>query len=402
MNNINEFMARIGCKKWPSRWETFFDEVCGDFEKNGCELVNPDYYDHLHQKYGILNEFLDVYKLAAKEIAKSSELSLFLHLMCRALKDRDRIMGDVYAYSLPELPEGLDPIAINMLCGLAICSQMDYCYNNLVSRDIPQHMIDEIMNMPEGGARRYFQRNNGKYGYSLFDWYQLAIDGKLYNINRLEIEVNCPFEFSVRVYGNGKGDYITLADGIDVHRSGHVLGTKYFEDEEGSWRASITEQDGYICGYTYGEDVLLKRELIKLPKDEWTELLKKDDPIVNLHIPAKGKLTPELVDEAMEEIKKFLKKHYPDYKYKAFACCSWLLDPQNEILLGKDTNISKFARRFQRFTVKDAGRSVFSFVYRADNLAIEDLPEDTRLQVELKKHFLAGKAIYNVGGYFFG
>jgi len=44
---------------------------------------------------------------------------------------------------------------------------------------------------------------------------------------------------------------------------------------------------------------------------------------------------------------------------------------------------------------------VFSFVYRADNLAIEDLPEDTRLQVELKKHFLAGKAIYNVGGYFF-
>jgi len=401
MTKLTEFMNKIGCQKWPARWEEFFEETLEDFEKNGCELLNPDYYDKLHNKYGILNEFLEAYKLAAKEISKNKDLSIYLHLWKRAMKDRDKIMEDVYSYSLPAVPEGLDEIAVNMLCGLAICSQMDYCYDFLTSRNIPKNMADEIMNMPEGGAKRYFERNGGKYGYSLFNWFQLAVDAKLYNINRLQIEIFCPFEFNVKVYGNNNGKYITLADGLDVHESGHILGTLYFEDDKNSWRAEITEDDKYICGYSFGEDTLIKKELIKLSKNEWKELLRKDDPVVNLHIPAKGKFTPEIVDESLRDIKDFLKTYFPDYKYKAFACCSWFFDPQNETLLPPESNILRFAKRFTRFTHKDWGKSAFSFVYNMDNPVIEELPENTSLQRAMKKHFLSGKTIYNVGGYFF-
>ena len=130
-------------------------------------------------------------------------------------------------------------------------------------------MSDYIMNTPEAGAKRYFDRNNGEYGYSLFNWYQLAIDAKLYNINRLQIEVNCPFEFAVRVYKNKNGKYITLADGAKVHSSGHILGTAYFEDEKDSWHADITEDDNSIYGYPFGEDTLIKREAVKLNKNEY-------------------------------------------------------------------------------------------------------------------------------------
>ena len=35
--------------------------------------------------------------------------------------------------------------------------------------------------------------------------------------------------------------------------------------------------------------------------------------MVNLHIPAKGKFTPDIVDESLKDIKKFLKEYYPDY-----------------------------------------------------------------------------------------
>ena len=142
---ISEFMNKIGCEKYPARWEEFFDEVCIDFEKNGCELLNPGYYDNLNRKYGMLSEFLDAYKLAAAEISKSKDLSLYLHLWCRAMKDRDKIMEDVYSYSLPPVPQGLDPIAVNMLCGLAICSGADYCHSLLTAGNIPQKMKDEII-----------------------------------------------------------------------------------------------------------------------------------------------------------------------------------------------------------------------------------------------------------------
>lgn len=401
MSNISEFMKKIGCEKYPPRWSGFFDEACSDFEKNGCELLNPEYYDELHRKYGMLSEFLDVYKLCAREISKNKELSLYLHLWKRAMQDRDRIMDDVYSYSLPSVPEGLDPIAVNLLLGLAICSGADYCYNKLVSLNIPGHMIYEIMKKPEAGTKRYFDRNNGKYGYSLFSWYQLAIDAKLYDVNRFQIEINSPFGFNVKVYKNTKGECITLADGLDVHSSGHILGTLFFEDEKNSWHASVTKEEGYICGYTFGEDALVKKELIRLPEDEWTLALSKDDPVIILHIPAQGKFTPEIVDESLKDIKKFIKEYFPDYKYKALATSSWFFDPQNEQLLPPESNILKFARRFNRFTVKDWGKSAFSFVYQTDNPVIEKLPENTSLQRAMKKHFLQGKTIYNVGGYLF-
>ena len=398
---ISEFMNKIGCEKYPARWEKFFDEVCTDFEENGCELLNPGYYDNLNRKYGMLSEFLDAYKLAAAEISKSKDLSLYLHLWRRAMKDRDKIMEDVYSYSLPPVPQGLDPIAVNMLCGLAICSGADYCHSLLTAGNIPQKMKDEIMKMPEGGTRQYFERSGGKYGYSLFDWYQFAIDAKLYNIGRLQFEVNCHCDYKVRVYGNGKGEYITLANDVDVHSSGHILGTLYFEDEKDSWHASVTEDDGYICGYTFGEDALVKKEPVKLSKNEWKEIWKTDDLVVRLHIPSGGKLSPELVEESIENAKVFLKKHFPDYNYKAFVCCSWLLDPQNEMLVGSESNIVKFGKIFHRFTFKDRGRSVFNFVYKNPNPPIAELPENTSLEKALKKHFLEGKAIYNVAGYFF-
>jgi len=401
MQKISEFMGKIGCKKYPERWSEFFEEVYNDFEKNGCELLNPGYYDELHRKYGMLGEFLDAYKLCAKEISKNKDLSVYLHLWKRAMQDRDKIMEDVYAYSLPQLPKGLDPIAINLLCGLVMCSQADYCYSILKARNIPDNMIKEIMKKPEAGTKRYFERNNGEYGYSLFSWYQLAVDAKLYNVNRFQIEIGSSFGFNVKVYKNQNNKYITLADGLDVHSSGYILGSLYFEDDNNSWHATITEDKDYIYGYTFGEDALLKKELVKLPKDEWALVLSKDDPVVILHIPAEGKFTPEIVDESLKDIKVFLKTYFPDYKYKTFATASWFFDPQNEKLLPPHSNILKFAKRFNRFAIKDWGKSAFSFVFQKDNPVIEELPENTSLQRAMKKHFLSGKTIYNFGGYFF-
>lgn len=70
-------------------------------------------------------------------------------------------------------------------------------------------------------------------------------------------------------------------------------------------------------------------------------------------------------------------------------------------LLGETTNITSFDRRFCPLTVKDPGKSVFSFVYGRTDLDIATLPETTTLHKALKKHFLQGKEIYNFGGFFF-
>jgi len=55
--NISVFMEKVGCTKWPDRWKNFYDSVSEDFEKNGCVLTDPGYYDEIHEKYGVLNVY---------------------------------------------------------------------------------------------------------------------------------------------------------------------------------------------------------------------------------------------------------------------------------------------------------------------------------------------------------
>ena len=42
---IEQLMERVGCAKWPERWNTLYDDVRADFEKNGCLYLTPAYYE---------------------------------------------------------------------------------------------------------------------------------------------------------------------------------------------------------------------------------------------------------------------------------------------------------------------------------------------------------------------
>ena len=50
------------------------------------------------------------------------------------------------------------------------------------------------------------------------------------------------------------------------------------------------------------------------------------DPIIEIHIPAAGPLKTEDCLASIAAANEFFGKYYPDYKYKAFTCHSWLLD----------------------------------------------------------------------------
>ena len=153
----------------------------------------------------------------------------------------------------------------------------------------------------------------------------------------------------------------------------------------------------------YGENALVSSETVTLKKSEWTLALENGDPVVSLHIPGEGRLDPELVDETLADTKKFIADYLPDFKYKAFYCHSWLLDPQLEELVGSESNIVKFGKRFIRQTGKSGGGAIFSFVFLNPGAKndLDSLPENTRLTKALKYHYLDGKRIYEVFGYFF-
>ena len=401
---LEELARKLNCEKYPARWTEIYDGVMEDYEKNGCPLTDPAYYDALHEKYGILVNYLDTYKEAAALIGKNEYLSRFLALTVNMLKGTsDEIKADLKEFAQPKTADGSPDLATDMLTGLAICSQVEYHYNKLKERNYPDDVVLENLRLPEKGVPHYALRHRGALGYALLDWFQRTINGRLFRIKRLEIEMFAKFGAKAKVFRNEGGECVTLAHDIAVHRSGFALGSTNYEDEDGSYIALVEETEDSWTGHPFCENALISSETVTLKKSEWTLALENGDPVVSLHIPGEGRLDTALVDETLEDAKKFIADYLPDFKYKAFYCHSWLLDPQLEELVGSESNIVKFGKRFIRQTGKSGGNAVFSFVFLDPGAKndLSSLPDNTRLTKSLKNHYLDGKCIYEVFGYYF-
>ncbi|WP_426512374.1 acyltransferase domain-containing protein [Dactylosporangium sp. McL0621] len=116
---------------------------------------------------------------------------------------------------------------------------------------------------------------------------------------------------------------------------------------------------------------------------------------IDLHIPEAGPLTPEAIDASLDEARAFFPRHFPDEPYTAFACGSWLLDPQLLEYLPESSNIVRFQRRFELEPYEepeglDADVEVLRFVFRSLSTPLDQLPRNTALQRAAADHLKSG------------
>lgn len=400
---LEALMQTVNCPAYPARWAEIYCAVMADFEQHGCPLTDPAYYDELHNTYGVLVRHLDLYKEAAAAVGRRDDLSRLLALLTASLTDAENTKADLKAFTPPQNADGTPDLAVDMLTGLAICAQIPFQYQLLKARGLPDDVILSAMRLPEHGVEEYRKRHNGAPGYHLLAWFQLAINGRLFRIHRLEIELFANFRARAQIFANAAGETVALAHDIVLHRSGLALGSRGCEDTEGSFSAAVTETDTAWIGLPYDEAGRVTKATVSLAKREWRKVLEYGDPVVSLHIPPDGRLDDAAVDETLAMTRVFIRTYFPDFAPKAFSCHSWLLAPQLEQLLGADANIVRFGRRFRRLTIKSTGNDVFNFVFLKPDSRVDiaALPEDTRLTRALKAHYLAGNCIHEPYGYFF-
>ena len=402
-HSLEEIAKAVGCKKYPARWQLLFEEAMAEYAQTGNPLADPAYYDRLQEKYGCMADYLELYKEAARQTATVEALSRFLFLLAFALRDEENRGGDIGGLALLEAPEGQDPLAYNMVTGLAVCSQLDEANEKLTARDFPEEFRRGCLRSAVScGVNSYKRLHGGQPGYRLLGWAQRYLAGKLCMIGRLEAEFECAFKGHGTVFQRFDGQQLALAKNITLHRSGFALGSRHYEDPEGSWEPVLEETEASVTGYPYLEDGSVSRQPVTLLREEWKPVLTEGDPVIGLHIPERPgqPLSPEVVDSTLEQIKTAAAAR--GYAYKGFTCQSWLMDPQVVEMAGSKSNLAQFSARFGKMTVKSSGENVFVFVYKQPNadFALENLPEYTRLERGIKQHYLAGKAIYDVFGYF--
>lgn len=123
--------------------------------------------------------------------------------------------------------------------------------------------------------------------------------------------------------------------------------------------------------------------------------IKYGDYVINVHIPACGKLDIKECKKSLACAVSFFGNYFPDLKWDYFLCESWLVYGKNAEFMDKESNILKFTNLF---TVNYSLNYEYQTYERLFNLKhtplfkfqINKLPQNTDLQKRAKKYRLSG------------
>ncbi|MBO7358235.1 MAG: DUF5596 domain-containing protein [Clostridia bacterium] len=128
--------------------------------------------------------------------------------------------------------------------------------------------------------------------------------------------------------------------------------------------------------------------------------IKAGDSVIEIHIPRGGKLIWEECALSIARAEAFFGEHFPNCRFKAFVCFSWLLDPELKAFLPEDSNILRFAQEFTP-VYSEPSDLLLSSVFRVDTKR-ENLASavcTTAFAQRIKAAVLGGRRFNCVYGY---
>lgn len=126
----------------------------------------------------------------------------------------------------------------------------------------------------------------------------------------------------------------------------------------------------------------------------------KGDAVLDIHIPAVGKLDIDECKKSLETAKAFFRKYFPDFDFKCFTCHSWLLDDTLKKYLPENGNIIRFGDMFKK-TQADDDFALVRYMFEWDT-TVENLQSRvprTGSAAKIKEAILNGEQFHATQGY---
>ncbi|PLS25346.1 DUF5596 domain-containing protein [Bifidobacterium imperatoris] len=244
-----------------------------------------------------------------------------------------------------------------------------------------------------------YREKTGREGINETEWNLLFLTGQILRIGRLQYESFTflePYYIYRSLYSD---DFVVLAaSGVRISAEGMPL-VSTVPDSQAQYVTQLHSDGVTVTGNLVDTTAgTIHRERASLALAGYELLLAPGMPATNMHIPADGPLTPELVDESITQAVPVLKRLG---RYTPVGVCeSWLLDPALERISRPESNICHFMRRFAKFPNPTPGSAIVERVcgWGANRLPVDELPERTSLQRNLKQYLLADGIVRDVSG----
>lgn len=195
-------------------------------------------------------------------------------------------------------------------------------------------------------------------GIDDYKWLTGHVTGTLFRLGRLQFVYDKRFSYAARIYRSRvDGALAVVAEsGLPVDEAGFI---------------TVPETAAFTTGLEAGEDSVaankidahgnILEERAVLPYSRYELLLQPGDPVIDIHIPATGKMGHEECMASFQEAWAFGRQFFPDVAYRGFVCSSWLLSDEVLETLPDSSNVVWFSRLFTRCAGR---RSEHELIYK--------------------------------------
>jgi len=237
---------------------------------------------------------------------------------------------------------------------------------------------------------RYFRKAWGQ-DVGQLNWFRHSVIGDLYEIGRHQYMVK-PFKPGQIVCRNAQtGETLAVAqDGLRFRPNGLRFGKEYADEEAQSWTSRLVEDDKGFTGNPISPFGRALRKEVHLPRAQWEKAVEPGAPMLEMHIPSGGQMTPEACRASMQGALDFFPRCFPDRPFRGFLCTSWIFSPNLEEILPADSNMVKWVKEVYLFPTSSGKRSGMNFVFGKNEIDLATAPRDTSLRRAILDHFVKG------------
>lgn len=249
----------------------------------------------------------------------------------------------------------------------------------------------------------YERGHGGKIGVypNQLNWLRHYVHKEYFRLGRMEYWLK-PFRGGVRAYRHRlKGHVVALAsDGVVFDSHGFIrAGVDSNALPQGSWVSKLELGGNSVTGQLISPFGMGLKKTVSLSLDAWELVLQKDSWVLDMHIPAGGGLTPEACRESHLQAIKFFDRHFPNRRWSAYVCSSWMFNTQLEEILPPGANLVKYMQDLYLFPVPSTGQDGLWFVFLQEPLDLASAPCETSLQRSILDFLRAGN-VWRGGGMF--
>lgn len=281
--------------------------------------------------------------------------------------------------------------AVTLLSGIAFLEKV-YAQHQISDKILKDTLLDMDIWM------RDFKTRHGYFGFNQYEWLGRSLKAQIFRLGRLQFEFK-KIWFPIRAYRHPHHGVIVLSEEKQLFRAdGQFASADGLEPGPDAWESVLEEGEGWVQGTVISPCGKAIRKSVRLDLNEWKEILRRDDDVLSVHIPAIGPMDFNACGQSYESAVSFFERHFPDFKYKAFVCWSWLLDPQFEAWLPSDSNTVKFLREYYLIPLPKAEAwAFFDRVFLSKPMPPDDLPQKTSMQRSLVSAMKQGVSFREAG-----